>query len=200
MSFVIDTTEEVGGSASDLYLQQPGTYHCVITGVQEGRGPKGNPINGFMVELSVLDGTVEGQKEKQHNLLLFSPDLSKSASSQEWSKKKQTAFVVAAGLLDLSRLGQRVEIDLQQAVGRQIVLTFQENEHEGRKNLELAYANIYHVDDPRAIKFPRDKESLALVPKSLRKPAEYFDSLLKKSNGTPAKPQSRLSDDDLNDL
>lgn len=199
MSFVMETSEEIGGSASDLYLQQPGTYHCVVRDIQEGRGPKGNPINGFMVELSVLDGTVEGQKDKQHNLLLFSPDLSKSASSQEWSKKKQTAFVVATGLLDLSRLGQRVEIDLQQAIGRQIVLTLQENEHEGRKNLELAYANIYHVDDPRAAKFPKDKEALGIVPKSLRKTAEYFDGLLKKSNA-PAKPQSRLSDDQLADL
>jgi hypothetical protein len=199
MSFVMETSEEIGGSASDLYLQQPGTYHCVVTDLQEGRGPKGNPINGFLVGLSVLDGTVEGQKDKQHNLLLFSPDLSKSQSSQEWSKKKQTAFVVATGLLDLSRLGQRVEIDLQQAVGRQIVLTFAENEHDGKKNLELAYANIYHVDDPRAAKFPKDKEALGIVPKSLRKPAEYFDGLLKKSNA-PAKPQSRLSDDQLADL
>lgn len=200
MSFVMDTTEEIGGSASDQYLSQPGTYHCAVVAVKEGQGPKGNPISGFTVELSVLAGTVEGQKDKTTNLCLFSPDMSKSQSSQEWSRKKQTAFVVATGLLDVGKLGQRVEIDLSKAEGRQIVLTFYMNEHEGKKNLELAYANIYHVDDPRAEKFPKDKAALEIVPKNLRKSKEYFEPLLKKASNGKTQPSSRLSNDDLNDL
>jgi hypothetical protein len=147
-----------------------------------------------------LAGTVEGQKDKTTNLCLFSPDMSKSQSSQEWSRKKQTAFVVATGLLDVGKLGQRVEIDLTKAEGRQIVLTFNENEHEGKKNIELAYANIFHVDDPRAEKFPKDKAALDIIPKALRKSKEYFEPLLKKSSNGKSQPSSRLSNDDLNDL
>lgn len=199
MSFVLETTEDIGGSASDQYLSEPGTYHCVITSVAENEGPKGNPIDGFTVGLAVLDGTVGGQKDKSTNLCLFSPDESKSDKLQEWAKKKQTAFAIAAGLLDLSKkLGGKVAIDLSEAVGRQIVLTFENNEYEGKTRLQLSYANIYHVDDPRAAKFPKDKEALSLIDKSLRKPAEYFAPLMKKSDKKPA--ESRLSKDELNDL
>ena len=53
MSFAMETTEDIGGSASDQYLNEPGTYHCVITNVAENEGPKGNPIDGFTVGLAV---------------------------------------------------------------------------------------------------------------------------------------------------
>jgi len=195
MSFAMETSEDIGGGASDLYLQQPGTYHCVITDVSEGRGPKGNPINGFMAELTVLDGTTEGQKDKQTNLVLFSPDLSKSQANQDWARKKQTAFVVASGLLDLAKLGRKVDIELDDCKGRQIIIQFDSDEYDGKSRLQLAYANIWHVDDPRAAKFPKDKGSLDIIPKSLRKPAEYFEPLMQRK---AAKPQeSRLNQDEL---
>lgn len=205
MSFVLETTEDIGGSASDQYLSEPGTYHCVITSVAENEGPKGNPIDGFTVGLAVLDGTVKGQKDKSKNLCLFSPKESKNTNEskddklQEWARKKQTAFAIAAGLLDLSKkLGGKVAVDLNEAVGRQIVITFENDEYEGKTRLQLSYANIYHVDDPRAEKFPKDKEALSLIDKSFRKPAEYFAPLMKKSDKKPA--ESRLSKDELNDL
>ena len=197
MSFVLDTTDDIGGSASDQYLSEPGTYHCVITSIAEGEGPKGNPIDGFTVGLAVLDGTVGGQKDKQTNLCLFSPDPNRDAKSQDWARKKQTAFVVAAGLLDLAKLGSKVSIDLNEAVGRQIVLTFENNEYEGKARLQLAWANIYHVDDPRVAKIPKDKEALSVIPKAYRKTSDYFAPLMKKAE---KKPESRLSQDELSDL
>ena len=196
MSYAMETTEDIGGGES-TYLDQPGTYHCVITSVMEGKGPKGGPIDGFTVGLAVLTGTTEGQKDKATNLCLFSPDHSKSEKSQEWARKKQTAFVIAAGLIDLAKLGGKVNVELQEAVGRQIVVNF-EHDEEG-KYLQLAWANIYHIDDPRAAKFPKDPEAIALATKEMqRQPAEYFASLMKKPEGKAN--QSRLSDNDLADL
>jgi hypothetical protein len=196
MSFAMETTEDIGGSASDQYLNEPGTYHMIVTSVGENEGPKGNPIDGFTVGLSVLDGTAKGQKDKSTNLCLFSPDQSKSDKSQEWARKKQTAFAIASGLVDLKKLGGKVQIDLQNSVGRQIVATFESD--DSGKYMQLSYANIYHVDDPRAANFPKDKEALAIIPKDQRKDAAYFASLLKKGEST--KPASRLSNSDLADL
>jgi len=198
MSFALDTTEDIGGGES-TYLDQPGTYHCLVTSVLENQGPKGGYIDGFTVGLAVLAGTTEGQRDKQTNLCLFSADSSKSEKSQEWAKKKQTAFAIATEVISLASLGKRVEVDLQSAVGRQVLVTFEENEHEGKKNLSLSYANIYHIDDPRAAKFPKDPEAIDLATKEMqRKPPEYFASLLKKPEGKAS--QSRLSDNDLADL
>jgi hypothetical protein len=196
MSFALETTEDVGGSANDQYLNEPGTYHFVITSVAENEGPKGNPIDGFTIGLSVLDGTTKGQKDKSTNLCLFSPDQSKSDSSQEWSRKKQTAFAIAAGLIDLKKLGGKVQIDLQDAVGRQIVASFEHD--DAKKYMQLSYANIYHVDDPRAANFPKDKEALAIIGKDQRKEAIYFTALTKRGDST--KTASRLSNSDLADL
>jgi len=195
MSFAMETTEDIGGGSSQ-YLNEPGTYHMIVTSVAENEGPKGNPIDGFTVGLSVLDGTSKDQKDKSMNLCLFSPDQSKSDKSRKWARMKQTAFVVASGVLDPAKLGGKVQINLQNAVGRQIVATF-EHDDEG-KYMQLSYANIYHVDDPRAANFPKDKEALAIIPKDLRKDATYFASLLKKGEST--KPASRLSNSDLADL
>lgn len=196
MSFAMETTEDVCGSASDQYLTEPGTYHCVVTAVAENEGPKGNPINGFTISLAVLDGTTKGQKDKSTNLCLFSPDQSKSDKSQEWARKKQTAFAIATELIDLKKLGGKVQIDLQDAVGRQIVIAFDHD--DAGKYLQLVWANIYHVDDPRAEKFPKDKEALAIIPKEMRKDAAYFMPLTKRGEST--KTASKLTSSDLADL
>jgi len=194
MSFALETTEDVSG-ASDQYLSEPGTYHCVVIGTAENEGPKGNPIDGFTATLAVLDGTTPGQKDKEISLCLFSPDPSKEANSQKWARRKQQAFAIATELLSLQKkLGGSVKVELSDAVGRQLVISFE----KGEKYLQLAYDNIYHVDDPRAAKFPKDKEALGIIPKELRKQASYFDPVAKKPNTAKAAP--RLSNSELADL
>lgn len=193
MTFAMETTDDVDSGESQ-YLAEPGTYHCVVTAVAEGEGPKGNPIDGFTVTLAVLDGTTKGQKDKQTSLCLFSPDPEKEESSQKWSRRKQQSFAIATEVLSLSKkLGGSVSVELSDAVGRQLVVAFE----KGEKYLQLSYDNIYHIDDPRAAKFPKCQEAIGIVPKELRKQAEYFAPLLKKSD---KKLESRLSKDELADL
>ena len=199
MTRTLNTSTSVGGESSAI--QKPGTYHCTITHAADGESTKGNPMSGVCAVLSVLDGTEEGQKEKEFKLHLFDPDLSKGESSQEWATKKQTAYGVAINQVDPSKLGESAECDFgEAAIGQQIIINLAESEHEGKKKLELNYANIYHVDDPRAANFPKDKEALALLPKEFRKPAEYFDAISGKAKVAPAMKPKGISDDDLNDL
>lgn len=195
--FEFDTSEDVGGGDGN-FLTEPGTYHCSITGVAEGEGPSGKPIDGVTIRLSVLAGTVEGQQDKEFNLCLFAPDLSASEKSQEWAKRKLTALAVATGLLSPDKLGQRFSADIRKAEGRQIILTLEEdNRDQERKYLQLSFANIYHVDDPRAAKFPKNSEALKLIPKELRKSAEYFEPLRGgRSNGR----RQSLSQEELAEL
>ena len=198
MSTVIETTAEVGGGDSQ-YLSEPGTYHFAVSGVYEGQMSNGTPIDGFSVQFSVLDGTVKDQQDKQVTLTFFAPDTSKTEKSQEWSRKKQTAFCIAAGLIEIKDLGGKVSIELAQADGQQVVATVSRQD-EDSKFLQLHYANIYHIDDPRATKFPKNKEALELIPSESRKKAEYFESILSSSSKPNGNGESKMSDDDLADL
>lgn len=201
MTFELDAPEDVGGESS--FLSAPGTYHTSILDVSEGVGPKGNPISGFCVHLVVEAGTTEGQESKEINLVLFSPKLDQSDAAQAWAKRKQAAFLIAAGLMRPDQLGKRVSVDLQAAKNRQIIVELEENEYEGQVRLQIRFANIYHVDDPRAKDFPKKADVLALLPESQRvkDPAVYFEPLLKKKASTPAETRHPvLSGSDLDDL
>jgi hypothetical protein len=192
-----DLADDIAGESA--YLDVPGTYHFLITRFVKGQGPQGTPIDGFTATLCVLDGTSKDQKDKNLNLCLFDPDPTKSDKAQKWAKMKQTAFLIATEAADLASLGKRVPIDWSAITGRQIIVTLEENEYNGKTNLQVAYANIYHIDDPRAAKFPKDAEAIALATKEMqRQPPEYFAPLLKKTE--PKAGQSRLSQNDLADL
>lgn len=199
--FDFDAPDSVEGESN--FLKAPGTYHCSVLEIVDGLGPKGNPISGFCIHLSVEAGTVQGQEGKETSLCLFNPDLTKSESSQVWAKRKQAAFFIATDLLQPADLGKRVRIDLQAAKNQQVVIEFEEDNRDGKNNLQLVYANIYHVDDPRAADYPKNKEVLALLPKESRHDAAYFAPLMKKKDAAAAGSETRqpaLSASDLADL
>ena len=201
MSFDFDAPEDVGGSGK--FLNEPGTYHLAVMKVHEGQMPEGKPIAGFCVTLSVLTGTVEGQGEKELNLTFFNGKLD-SKDKGEFARKKQAAFLIATGLMTPAQLGQRVlRIDLACAEGRQVIATLEHDNRDGadKKFLQLAFANIFHPDDPRAAGFPKNAEALSLLPRDQRHPAEYFAPLAKKPASAPAAPvRPQLSPSQLAEL
>ena len=202
MGFQLQTEFEAGSEGGESqYLNQPGTYHCVVTRAMDGEGPKGGQIDGFTAVLSVLAGTVEGQEDKETSLVLFSPDPNGTEKSQKWARAKQTAFAVATDLIDLKNKAANADIDLDEAVGRQLIVTLELNDYNGKSNLQVAYANIYHVDDPRAKKFPKSDEALSLIPEALRHGADYFEENKAPAPGSqPAKRAPKLSNSELADL
>lgn len=203
MSFDFDAPNDVGGSGK--FLSEPGTYHFTVLAIHDGTLSDGKPMKGggFTAGLAVLTGTVDGQKEKEINLAFFNGKLD-AKDQGEFARKKQAAFLIATGLLAPSDLGKKgLKIDLQDAVNRQLIATLEVDESSEKKYLQLSYANVYHIDDPRAKNFPRSVEAVSLVPKEQRKPAEYFASLdakKAKDNGFAAPARPALSQTALDNL
>lgn len=194
------TATDIGGTGDGL--KEPGVYHMVVTEVHDGESNKGKAIDGFTIDLVVQND--DDQKDKEFHLALFNAESSKSQESQDWSIKKQTAFFVAANLMRPDQLGTEVEFDLAKAVGHQIIIDLQAEEYEGKTNLRLAYANIYHVDDPRAAKHPKNAASLAIIPAEFRHEkdsATYFEKVLGKRPGgngsAKSSPAKTLTEGDL---
>ena len=188
-------TTDISQSDSN-YLSEAGTFHCVITRCTEGADHKGNPLTGFNVQFSVLAGTAEECAGKEFSLTFFDPDMSRSEKSQEWARKKQTAYVVATNLMDLSNMGEELEIEVSESEGQQVVITVEKDQDD--KYLQLVWANVYHVDDPRSKAFPKCEKSLGLISDGNRKTEKYFDSL--KPGKSEAKPAKRIAASDFDSL
>jgi len=200
MSFEFDAPEDIGGEGDGL--KAPGVYHMTVTQIHEGTSNKGKVIDGFTADLSVIGGE---QADKTYHLALFNADMSKSEDSQAWSRRKQAAFLIATNLMRPDQLGTPVKIDLAKAEGHQLVIELAEEEYEGKTNLRLAYANIWHVDDPRAAKYAKDESALSIIPEEFRHAADanaYFAKLLKKKPGSGGsqKPAAALSSSQLDAL
>jgi len=200
--------------SSPNFLAKEGTYHLQVTHTDEQPvSKKGEAIDGFAVELSVLDGDhVNGvcpEKGKKVDIVFFNPKLNATEGDIKWKRAKQGAFLIAAGLVDESKCGQDVNVELADAVNRQLVATLQfgtDEQGNKKKFLELHYANIYHVDDPRAKDCPKDAKALALVPKLQRRDPASFkigdkDEAAKPASGAANGSQSKTPiDDDLGEM
>ena len=201
MAFEMEMPESTDRGGS--FLDQPGTYHFSVTAMDEQpSGNDGKLIDGFRVSCAVLAGTTAGQEKKEVDITFFNPKLS-DKNNGEFAKKKQARFVLAVGLLDGPRKGgERVTIDLQQAVGRQFIATMEERTFTKRdgsqgKSIDLHFADLWHVDDPEAAAYPKNEAALKLLPASLRKKPQQFGSSSNSgsgagtkstANGTSAKP------------
>ncbi len=194
MTFEFDAPAADEMVSGGLYLDEPGTYHVVVTEVEEQPEKQdGTVMDGFRVKFSVLAGTVEGQEDKLLSLLLFNPDMSHKDGGA-FAKRRQAKFLYATGLLDESALGKRVKIDLQDAIGRHCVIQV-EKEDDDSKFLQLKYDNIWHVDHPDAAKFPRNDAALGLLPDDQRRdPSSFPTRKAAGKNGAKKKPDVNLDD------
>jgi hypothetical protein len=207
MSFTLDIPEDIGGASA--YLDASGQFHSIVKMVHEEAIPKDNdgftPVpGGFSVELEVAAGDHDGKK---FSLIFWGPKLDKADDDKGnvWSRKKQAAFLLASDCISLDQMGKKgVSIDLQDAVGAQIIVDvemeqYTDSQGKSRNRPQLVWANIYHVDDPRAKSITKNEKLLATIPKEQRHPGEYFAPLMKKAEKKAA-PPTRLTNDQLDDL
>lgn len=196
------STFERGGT----YLKEPGTYHCIVMETNEQPSTKaGALIDGFQVKFAALAGTTSGQEKKEIELIFWNAKLTDTEKQQAMSEKKQNRFLEAVGLLDRHQEGE-LEIELNQAVGRQCVMTLVYKQKKNEKGeyvddttgLQLSYADIFHIDDPEAASFPKNEKAIARLPAELRRKPEYFG----KSDSKPAnkKPPATNTAELLADL
>lgn len=190
---------ESGGdlSTGGKFLRDEGTYHFFIVAVDERPTKRnGDLINNaaFRVSLEVLKGTAEGQKGKLADILFFNPTIS-ATSDGSFAKKKLDLFFLATAMRsesELSEKGRKQEIELADLVGRQFVAKFHiEKDDNGKDQIGLCFADMWHVDDSAVANIPKDADALAMIDPKLRrigaKAAPTKEPTKKES--TPAKKQ-----------
>jgi hypothetical protein len=188
--FTLDLPTEFGSSTM---LEVGGKFHAVIKDVEENPILGDKPFRGFQVELEIVEP--KEQAEKTAKLLFGNPDMSHKDKG-EFAKAKQASFAIATNMVDLSKLGQSVDIDLSAAIGQHVLieLEMKPSKNDPSKHYpELRYSNIFHVDDPRSKGYPRNDDALKAVG-AHRQPESYFAPLLKKK--TPP-PTTKATDDDF---
>ena len=184
-SIDFDTPEDFDDGGQ--FLREPGTYHLAVQDVQVGTGPKGNAIDGFTVSMEVLAGTVPSEVKKSINVTFFNPKLT-AKDGGTFQRKQQSKFLIAVNLLDPVNKGKRVSIDLQKAIGQQVVAAFEIDDfQQDKKYLRLANAGMdcWHVDDPHATSIPKNEAAMKLIPKELRHDAKWFEAIYKKPTAAP---------------
>lgn len=192
MTLEIDQPESIEGGGN--FVDMPGIYHAAVTGVDESPvSNDGKPLSALKVTLSILAGTMPNQVGKAFDLTLWHPS---AQDNSDMPKKKLTCFAIATNLLKEHVPGQRASVDPSQAIGQQLVLKLaprrKKNEATGKwedtDRLDLAYSDIWHVDDEAVRKnsVPLDQASLKLIPATLRKATQVASSPAAATNAAAA--------------
>lgn len=160
------------------FLNEVGTYHVAVLNVDENPTTRdGAPVDGFKVHFCAMDGTGAGQQKKEIELTFYNPKAS-DKNNGEFAKRKAARFAMATSILPQAQPGQRVTVNLQDALGRQLVIEVERKTDQATgqpsKFLQLAWANIWHIDDPAVSAVPKDAAALSLLPASLRRTPESF--------------------------
>jgi hypothetical protein len=181
----IDPSDLAGGTG----LQTEGKFHFIVIGITDGKETPSSFLNGLFVKLKVVHGE---HKDETFNLDLLDGKMD-SKDGGEFAYKKQIAFLIAANVLSIEQASVvDAEYDEQASVGSQVIaeLRLGREASDGKRYLELHYANVYHVDDPRADSVPKCAETLACIPASMRHDANWFDPILgrrkPKTSSSPA--------------
>ncbi|MCD0459146.1 hypothetical protein [Roseiconus lacunae] len=198
------TADDLQGESQRL--DAIGKFHFAVDDIFDGVMPDGttemkNP--GLSVRLRVL--APADHKDKTIGLIFGDGNMSHKDQGK-FAKKKQCALLVATNVVTPAQLdGSAFSYDEQLARGMQLFgeLEWGDEDDDGKKYPELAWANLYHVDDPRAKSYPRDDEALKVIPTSLRHEKGYFDPLLKKnspSGSSKSQAQAKPTDADFEGL
>ena len=146
------------------FLDEPGWYHLVVVDVSAPPTKRDGSLidNGFFsLHVQVLTGSVSGQEEKTTTLTFFHPrDTDKDGG--EFRRKVNDRAFLATGILRPEDKGKQVSIDLDAMRGRQIIAKLEKSKDE--KYLQLAFSEIYHVDDPAVKSTPKSADALKLIP------------------------------------
>jgi len=196
MALKIKTSTEGAGSGT-TWLKEPGKYHAMILHADENPLDKNKQLlDGFKIQFLVMAGEHKG---KQADVLLFNPNASKSSDAIAFAMRKQTACLIALGLITEDQMGSEVVVDLLAATNppRQffIELDYEKDKEKnlkldsnGNPRLVLAYANIYHIDDPACadpVVWPRDASMVAKIPAACRRDPASFPKHERKSGPAP---------------
>lgn len=214
MGFAVETAdkEELVHSGGNQLLE-PCIAHVIIVDVKDGVGPKGNPINGFTVEVDVLaakptrsDVSPADLVGKKLNLTFWAPDMTKSEAAQSMTRRINTNFLLATNIITPDQLGKAFDIDPARANGHQFIVRLEKQQKkEGDKYvddkwLRIAFADIFHVDDPEVASAPKNVGALKHIQEQYRRKAEYFAYKAKGQSSATRQPATAAADAGGNDV
>jgi hypothetical protein len=173
-----------------------GTYLFVVTDSHDGGYKVKDEVktcDGFSFDCEVIGGPNAG---KSFSLTFYNGKMS-AKDGGAFAAKKQFAALIATDVCKPEQLGQEFDYDPTEATGSYFVaeLELGQKNDEGKQYLQLAWTNIYHVDDPRIanVKMYDDQRArIAGIKATYRHPKDYFAKLLEKKEKsektTAAKP------------
>jgi hypothetical protein len=188
--YQFETAEDV--DLGTTYVNQEGTYHIVVTEIEDRPQDEGGREQDYLqVSGIILAGTVATQAGRQVRLRFFPPNLN-SRDQGKFAKKKLTRLFEALSFTGPEVRGKTVAMELDHAIGRQFVAEVERQTYEVRhgkragqtaERFDLAFASIFHVDDPAVKDVPKQKTAITQLPKNLRRDPKSFE---KRSPALPA--------------
>lgn len=165
-----DMPEQTSGGPGN-YLRTPGVYHFSVNRIDDQhKSREGKPFNGLKVEVQVLAPKAE---EGKTATLSFNTPSTAAKDGGEFARRKMGCLFIATGLVKPTQLGQKVSVDLAAAIGRQVIAKVELDEKD-QKYIDLSYSDIFHVDDPNALKCERNERAISQIPAAHRLKAEDF--------------------------
>lgn len=188
------TVEDLNSGGN--FLNTPGKYHGAIMHAEENPTRNDKLVKGFMFEVAVQN---QGEHCGNTIKLYFQNGDPTHKDGGAFKTKCQVSALIAANVITPSDLGKQVEIDPAKALNHQVcfAIALGKPDEKGRQWPELDFANIFHIDDPRAKSYPKDAEALAIIPKEFRRDEAFFAPLMAKP---VAKKTQRLEEKDFEGL
>ncbi len=176
----------------------PGWFHVNVLSIGEN-----DKCSGVEVQLSVLagkpnDASVTDFVDSTAKLTFWYPDAARSEEEQERTNAQLTALLIALDLITPAQLGQPVEVDEKQGIGRHALVHLRYKQEKITENgkdkwvdnpkfLQLAFNDILHIDDPAGANVPKNVGALKFVPPACRHTdPKYFAFKAKPGTVPPA--------------
>ncbi len=172
------------------WASEPGWYHVLITNMiyppVDGQGQLISDC-AFVVDCEIVEGTDKSQIGKSRDIRFYLP---KSTDKNEgaFAKKKIDRFFVSVDLATEEQIINKVAIkpDLTQAVGHQFYVHLEKP--EGKTYLQLAYSDVFHIDDPAVKDYPKSVAFLEKINPKFRHIGARPAPAAKKEPAPEAKP------------
>jgi len=162
------TTTSSSVARNNLSIEFPGTYHMVVTKIDpEPLKKSGERIDALCIHVGVVAGTDQRCVGNNYEVYLNNPSHA-NKDGGEFLRRIQTRFFFVTKLVAEDQLDKEVEIDLDDAIGRQFIAKFSEEEYQGKKQVKLSGVDMWHVDDPYVKDIPKDSLSINQIAKDLR--------------------------------
>lgn len=184
------------------FLRDKGWYHVIVENVAEGVGPKGNAFEGITLACSVMEG--EQKKKSFNHIVGFPKETDKDGGA--FRRSIVSRLLLVTNVVNPAARGQKVSIDFQNMMGQQFIVEMvEEKDQHDRPVLRVGNGGtaIFHVDDPRVSKVPKNAEALSMIPAQFRHDAKWFEAL----KPTPKKPAQQTPEQkaaqskvDINDM